>query len=296
MLNLLDQTIQAVLDTGWTTTPPPAKPGFFFTIPDEDWLTKVKSALGLRLNIYLYEIRENKDFRRPEWDVIPLPGNTVTLSHPPVYCDCHYLISAWSPTEDGEATTPMLDEHQVLGEALRVLYCNPDVNPAALGVIGGSAVFQQAHIYLTVFAPEAPRILNDFWSTMKLPWRPAIQLVATAPLDLLQDTPPVPLMTTFVQRYAVLGGSGSPEERVTIGGWVLKNADNSPIPGATVHATCAAPSFDQSVTTDSQGRYAIAGMRPGTYHLSAAAAGFSAIDRDLDIPTGPPDDHIFKLS
>src|SRR5262249_51345911 len=157
-------------------------------------------------------------------DPIVVSGNTAVLSHPPVYLDCHYLISAWSPTEDGEATTPIEDEHAVLAEAMRVLYRNPDVNPAALGIVGGGDVFQQAHVYLTVFPPEAPRVLNDFWSTMKLPWRPAIQLVATAPLDLLQDTPPEPLMTTFIQRYAVLVGTGGVEERITIGGWVLKNA------------------------------------------------------------------------
>ena len=40
MLDLVDNLIQKVLDTGWTTTPPPAKPSFFFTVPDQGWRTR----------------------------------------------------------------------------------------------------------------------------------------------------------------------------------------------------------------------------------------------------------------
>ncbi len=291
MLNLLDQLIEKVLDTGWTTTPPPAKPGFYFTVPDEDWRTKVKGGVGLRLNIYLYEVRENTNFRRSNWDVIELANNTAVLSKPPAYFDCHYLISAWSPSEDSEAINPVHDEHQVMSEALRIIMRNPDVNPAALGIADGGPVFQQAHVYLTVAQPETPRVLNDFWSTMKLPWRPAIQLVAIAPLDLLQDMPPAPLMTTFIQRYAQIGATAV-DEWIQIGGWVLKNADNSPISSATVRRVATG----ESITTDAQGRYTFLGLKRGTHRLRAEATGMTAIERDLNIPDGPPDDYIFKLS
>src|ERR1041384_5077821 len=100
---------------------------------------------------------------------------------PPAYLDCHYLISAWSATKEGDSppTSPIPDEHRVLGEALRVLMRNPDVTPATLSIAGGGPVLQQAQIYVTVAAPEKARELNDFWSTMKLPWRLAILLVAT---------------------------------------------------------------------------------------------------------------------
>lgn len=294
MLNLLDQLIETVLDTGWTPTPPPAKPGFYFTVPDEDWRTKVKAGgTQLRLNIYLYEVRENANFRRSAWDPVPLADRTVVLSKPPAYFDCHYLISAWSPAEDSEAISPVRDEHEVLAEALRVLMRNPDVIPAALGVAGGGPVFQAAHVYLTVAPPEVPRVLNDFWSTMKLPWRPAIQLIATAPLDLLLDAPPAPLLTTFVQRYVLIGGTaGNVDERIQIGGWVLRNSDDSPIAGASVRLTATG----EEVITDAGGRYTFAGLRRGVHRLRAVAAGFTAIERDLDLPVAPPDDHIFKLS
>lgn len=294
MLNLLDQTISAVLDTGWVS--PPAKPGFYFTVPDSDWQAKVKAGGNNRLNIYLYEVRENRDFRRAEWDLITLPDRTMELDRPPAYFDCHYLLSAWSPVEDSEALSPVLDEHQVLSEALRVLMRTPEVRPMDVGIVGGGDVFEQAQICLTVAPPETPRVLNDFWSTMKLPWRPGIQLVATAPIDLAQHTPPAPPLTTFIQRYVLLGGTGNAETWIEVGGWVFKDVDSSPIAGATVQRVTGAGVVLEEVQTDTQGRYILTGLKAGINGLRVSAPGMTTITRDLDVPTGPPDDHIFRLS
>jgi uncharacterized protein DUF4255/carboxypeptidase family protein len=244
----------------------------------------------MRLNIYLYEIRENRNFRRAEWDQIALPDRTVVLSQPPVYLDCHYLISAWSSAEDSEMTTPVLDEHQTLSEAIRVLLRNPDVIPAALG-IGNGVVFKNAHVYLTVAPPEPPRVLNDFWSTMQLPWRPAVMLVVTAPLDLLLDSAPSPIVTTLIQRFALIG-SAVVEQLIDIGGFVVKAIDGSAIAGATVNWV----DEGQTVTTDSQGRYLFVGMVPGVHSFSASAPGMTTINRNINVPADPPDTHIFKLA
>jgi Pvc16 N-terminal domain/Carboxypeptidase regulatory-like domain len=301
MLNLVDRVIEKVLDTGWKS--PPTKPGFFFTIPDEEWKKKVLMAAGVRLNIYLYEVRENLDMRRSQWDVITLADNSSVLSRPPAYFDCHYLLSAWSASEDSEAVSPMLDEHEVLSEALRIIMRNPDVVPAALpptpGVVPLS-VFGQAHVYLTVAPPEAPRVLNDFWSTMKLPWRPAIQLVATAPLDLLLDSPPSPPMTTFIQRYGHtqdgLALAGTIDEYIQIGGWVISDVDDSPIAGATVQRVGDAGAVLDESTTDSAGRYTFIGLRRGFHTVRASADGVSPKTRVLNIPDGPQGDLVFALS
>jgi hypothetical protein len=214
----------------------------------------------------------------------------VVLSQPPVYLDCHYLVSAWSSTEDSEMTNPVLDEHQTLSEAMRVLLRNPDVAPGALG-LGGGAVFQNAHVYLTVAPPEPPRVLNDFWSTMQLPWRPAVMLVVTAPLDLLLDSPPSPIVTTLIQRYTLIGTTGL-EQRIDIGGFVVKATDGSPIGGATVNWV----DENQAVTTDSQGRYIFAGILPGMHSFAASAPGMTTVNRNINIPADPPGTHIFQLS
>ncbi len=296
MLNLLDLTLRQVLDGGWTTTPPPAKPRFFFTIPDEDWQTRVKTDTNLRLNLYLYEVRENRDFRRPAWDSITTSATTTVLSRPPAYLDCHYLVSAWSPAEDGEATTPVLDEHQVLAEAMRILLRTPTVTPQDIGIVGGGPVFEQAAVCLTVSPPETPRVLNDFWSTMRLPWRPALQVVATAPIDLLQDTPPAPLLATLVRRATAMGGAGV-DERITIAGWVLRDADGSPLLGAAVdRLDMTTGTVIETATTDAQGRFIFDGLQRGTNRLRATAAGLGPLQRDLNLPQTTPDDHVFRLA
>jgi hypothetical protein len=291
MLKEVDNLILKVLDAGWTTTPPPAKPGFFFTVPDSDWLTKVKAGTEMRLNIYLYEVRENRDFRRAAWDNVELPDRSVALSQPPAYLDCHYLISAWSPAEDSELASPILDEHQLLSEAMRVLFRSPDVVPGAIGVAGGGPVFQRAHVYLTVAPPEPSHVLNEFWSTMKLAWRPAVMLVVTAPLDVLSDAPSSPVVTTLIQRHAIIGGVGV-EELIDIGGLVLKAADQSPIAGATV----ARLDGDDAATTDAQGRFVFTGIRRGVHKFRASATGMTPEERDINIPVDPPANYIFKLA
>jgi len=290
MLNLVDKLIEKILDSGWTPNPPPVKPKFFFTIPDDDWQTDVKSGTGMRLNIYLYELSENRNLRRAQWDQVELDDGTLALSQPPVYVDCHYLISAWSSAETSELIQPVLDEHQVLAEAMRVLLANPDVVPGALGITDGP-VFKNAHIYLTVAPPEPPRVSNDFWSTMKLPWRPAVMLVVTAPLDVLRDSPSAPMVTTLIQRYVPID-SAVVEEQIDIGGLVLKAADQSPIAAATVLRL----ENNETAVTDAQGRYVFTGLLRGVHAFRASAIGMRPLQRAIDVPADPPDTHVFELA
>lgn len=289
MLNLLDKIIFKLLDTDWT--PPPTKPDFSFNIPNEDWDKKVKNEQKLFINIYLYEVSENRNFHRASWDNVPLADGSVVLSQPPAYIDCHYLVSAWSGIKEGEMVSPVQDEHQALSETLRILLRNPDVVPAALAIPGGGQVFQNAHIYLTVASPEPPRVLNDFWNTMKLPWRPALMLVVTAPLDLLVDSPPSPVVTTLIERFTQIG-STTVEELITIGGLVLKAADDKPVNEATVQRLDS----EEISRTDSQGRYVLTGIPPGLHKFRASATGFTPVEKDINIPADSPAKYIFKLT
>ncbi len=295
MLNLVDNVIKNVLDTDWPAGGP-TKPDMYFSIPNEDWKMRV-TGTQVRLNIYLYETRENRDFRRSSWDNVESPGaGTVQPSMPPAYLDCHYLISSWSPMIDSDTGTTISDEHKVLAEALRVLMRNPDVNPATLGITDGGDVFQQAHIYLTVAPPEAPRVLNDFWGTMKLPWRPAIQLIATAPLDLLRDAAAGPALLTIVQRYVRTDATSAPDELFLIGGWVLHSTDDSPISQATVSRVSGAQVLED-VKTDNQGRFVFTGLRGNVHTFYATAPGLTGPPpRTLDIATAAINDHIFRMS
>jgi hypothetical protein len=156
---------------------------------------------------------------------------------------------------------------------------------------GGGQVFQQAHVYLSVAPPEPPRVLNDFWSTMKLPWRPAVMLNVTAPLDLLKDSPPSPVVMTLIQRYAQID-SLTIEELIDIGGLVVKAIDQSPIANATVERVGS----NDTATTDAQGRYLFTGLLRGVHKLRASATGMTAVERNINVPVDPPPTHIFQLA
>ena len=100
-------------------------------------------------------------------------------------------------------------------------------------------------------------------------------------------------MITFVQRTGgISAASGTFEEMVQIGGWVLLLAGDVPVAGASVVRVATG----EECLTDSQGRFSFAGLRPGTHQLRVSAAGLTSIVRDLDIPNGTPDSHIFRLS
>jgi hypothetical protein len=132
--------------------------------------------------------------------------------------------------------------------------------------------------------------MNDFWSTMKHPWRAAVYLTVTAPLDLLSDSPPEPAVLTFIQRY-VLIGSALVEEQIQIGGRVRRQADLQPILGARVMVTTGT----HEAFTDAQGRYSLSGLRRGVHKIRASAPGLGTVERDVNVPDGPPQDHNFEL-
>jgi hypothetical protein len=132
---------------------------------------------------------------------------------------------------------------------------------------------------------------------MKLPWRPAIQLVVTAPLDLLVDAAPDTLVATLVERYVVWDGSPPPpagaarfEEWVTIGGWVTRSSDGSAVPGATVTRVATG----ETVTADERGRFTIVGLRRGAHTLRASWQGLSD-EHSVDVPDGLMAQHTFRI-
>ncbi|GJD64335.1 Pvc16 family protein [Methylobacterium frigidaeris] len=288
MLDLVDKVVEEILDAGWPVTL--AKPAFSFAAPDDSFPAFVVNAGGPVLNIFMTDVRENRHLRRPEWDKTEL-GTGASYSHPPVYLDIVYVVSAWSPASDQQAADPVGVEHRLLGEALRILLRNPDVVPQALGIPSGGTVFNAAHVYLSAAYPEGGQPLNDFWTTMKRAWRLAVQLTVTAPLDLLLDGPVEPLVITFIQRFLTTG-SATAEQRIQIGGRVVRAVGGAPVEGASVRLMAAG----REITTDSRGRYSFAGLQPGLHRIRASAAGLTPLERDVSVPDGPPADHIFELS
>ena len=291
MYQLVDEVIRTVLDSGWPVDPP--KPVFSFQTPDDTFESFVNNQAQPVVNLFLYDGRENRDMRRAEWDTLELAPGVTTLSQPPAFINCYYLITAWARGGQDPAAQAVATEHRYLGEALRILMRTPDVIPQVVGVPGGGVVFNQGHLYLAAAGPEGCPQIGEFWTSMKRPWRVSTHLVVTAPMDVLFDSPPEPMVVTLIQRYTLIGApAGSVEERILIGGWVLRAIDDAPIANATVERV----GTGVETKTDEAGRFRLANLSRGIHRLRASAPGMTAIERDLDVPIGPVADQIFKLA
>ena len=84
----------------------------------------------------------------------------------------------------------------------------------------------------------------------------------------------------------ILSMSSLAAAQSTISGQV-KDTSGAVIPGASVEAASEALiERSRVVTTDSEGRYAIVDVRPGTYAVTFTAAGFNTVKQQVEVPAG----------
>src|SRR5512136_1093531 len=70
------------------------------------------------IDLFLYDVRENRDLRSNEWIVERQSSGAATREKSPVRVDCSYLITAWA---SATSNTAPLDEHRLLGEVMTAL-------------------------------------------------------------------------------------------------------------------------------------------------------------------------------
>src|SRR5437867_2140999 len=74
----------------------------------------------------------------------------------------------------------------------------------------------------------------------------------------------LPLAVAQAQTTSVLSG-------------VVTDPSGASVPGAIIQLVNSQTGAQRTVTTDSQGRYSFTQMQPGTYKVTARAAGFSEV-------------------
>src|SRR5262245_18729122 len=103
-----------------------------FEPPNDEWRQSLVAAGEERVNLYLYEVRENLKLRTPERTRVPENG-WYRETQAPARIDCHYLVTAWSPvTFQPPTVEPTTDEHVLLYAVLDVLMHNRPLLPAAV--------------------------------------------------------------------------------------------------------------------------------------------------------------------
>jgi hypothetical protein len=255
-----------------------------FQPPDEDWRGHVANLQRNGLNVYLVDLRENRQLRSNE-RVRAVQNGIVSETPAPRRVDCQYLITAWSPAEITLAVEPTLDEHALLAEVTRVLTGNESLIPREVYAPDPLPTtfppeVAEAELPMSVLPGEGFPKLSEFWGTMGAnhQWKPAVYLVVTIPV-ILQAEKAGPMMTTRITEYRQTGKPETGEVWIQIGGHVLDAInplpDGSPAPvtGAWVRLEDPGGTSLQTTETNEMGRFTFGRLRPGAYQLRWHATG-----------------------
>ena len=281
-----------------------------FQPPDDDWRTYVSSLTvggdpANALNVYLFELRENRALRSNA-RVNSVVNGQVQSDPAPARVDCHYLVTAWSPADVIPATEPTVDEHALLYQATAVLLQHAPLNPSRVYPPGTTALaavpdlIRNSDLPTRLLPGEGFARLAEFWGTMGANhrWKPAIHLVVTLPVVLLTEIAG-PMVTTRITEYRYSGHPQTAEVWIQIGGHVLDATVDPPAPVANAWVRLETPAGDplQTATTSELGRFTFGRLRPGDYQLNWRAEGFPlpAGPRAITVPS-PSGDYDLSLS
>jgi hypothetical protein len=157
MIDDLDKTLEQLLKR---ELPPAlaAQVAVTFATPDDQF--PPSSVTLPAVDLFLYDVRENRDLRSTAWLVERTSVGTATRQRAPVRVDCSYLITAWASPS---STTPAQDEHRMLSEVLKALLRHPTLPAAALQ---GSLVGQEPPLPASVLQPGLLQSVGEFWQAL----------------------------------------------------------------------------------------------------------------------------------
>jgi len=112
MIPDLDETLKQLLIQRVPLDP--AEVDIAFDLPDREWAAGLSKPA---LNLYLYDIRENREFRENDWVVERNGNNTGTKRRRPLRVDLSYMITVW--------TQAVEDQHRLLWHTLATLLRHP---------------------------------------------------------------------------------------------------------------------------------------------------------------------------
>lgn len=269
MFQQLDETIKGLLDDGSI---------------DSEFLTPEKTNLPpaspheKAVNLFLYEVKENRSLRDPI-PFVTQGSNEYTRRMPPLRVDCSYLVTAWS-SKQGEGKVK--EEHELLALALARLSSFPTIPEIYLEpeLTGGLSSNGQIYAPPTMVAQlDGARSMGEFWSALGIPPRPYFNLVVTITMDLDQQIEDS-IVTTISSNY-IADQPGSGDAHVIIGGTV-RDLGGNPVPNTWVWLE----ELNLIQVTDASGRFVFEKvMARGGLTLHGRASGFVEVERSIEIPS-----------
>jgi hypothetical protein len=167
-----------------------------FAAPDSEF--PPASVTLPAVDLFLYDIRENRELRSTEWLFERRADGTMTKRRAPTRVDCSYLITAWSSES---STTRALDEHRLLSEVMKVLLRHPTL-PSVL--LQGSLKGQEAPLPSSTLQSGRLQSVAEFWQA--LGGKPKAALNYTVTIGISADKPTeteVPVVDKILRLGAV---------------------------------------------------------------------------------------------
>jgi hypothetical protein len=179
MINDLDRTLEKLLlselPAEFVSEEASTRVTISFATPDDQF--PPTSVTLPAIDLFLYDVRENRELRSNEWLVERRSDGTATRKHPPVRVDCSYLITSWASES---VPNPAQDEHRLLGEVMKVLLRHSTI-PA--GVLQGSLRGQEPPLPAAVLQPGRLQSLGEFWQALGGKPKAALNYTVTIGVD-----------------------------------------------------------------------------------------------------------------
>jgi hypothetical protein len=263
MINDLDETIKQLLvkkgglDAGTVD--------ISFEIPDREWSASISKP---RINLYLYDIRENHELRATEWNVTTDNRGMTSRKKNPSRIDLAYLITVWA--------NDVADEHRLLWQIMYTLFRFP-VLPQ--DILIGALVKQEFPVLASTAQPDG--LFNnpaDFWSALDNEIKPSINYVLTVAMDtdMVFTAPMVKSKSLDLKQP-----DAEAERMVQISGQVFEaGKPKKGVPKVRIIAKEAG----MTALSDNEGRYSFPGIKNGKHTFQVLAPGKKARESVIEIP------------
>lgn len=172
-----------------------------FDAPTKDWVAR---RSGPTVDLYLYDIREDRERRGGPWeDRRDADGRVTGRRVPPRRFRLSYLVTAWTQRPE--------DEHRLLSALLAGFARSPMLKPEELeGPLADAGV----PVYLDIgHSSGQDRSLAEIWSSLGGELKAALDVIVTAPLVIELDAPAGP--PVLVPPTLTVGTADGPRETVS---------------------------------------------------------------------------------
>ena len=247
MFSDLDETLRRIL-----TDRIPIKNGEIevkFDQPKREWSARLSKPT---VNMFLYDIRENPQLRKQEFERLRHNGRLVTEQRTSYRLDCFYMITTWAAEPE--------DEHRLMARVMRALFQLPYLPKDALV---GKLKNQGFDIPIQLARHDKLTNPAEVWSSLDNEIRPSVNYIVTLEMNPWDEVtgPAVRNLTMRTKMGTDRATNTLVSEMITIGGVVRRGEE------ALANIQVAFKGTGYVSITDENGRYRLGSIQPGNYTL-----------------------------